>query len=210
MQQMPGRDAYLDGLLGEAIRLATVVYTMVHDHGSIHSILSQLGIKHRIIYMASGLDKRSALGKGANRYTPLIEYERYRDRRSILIGYLSFCRYRFCLAMRGQQPLFRELPFEDWWETDVIFFDGNLALTRKKLVFTLRNQEGGGHFDPEMRNTHYLALTKPVWMSTPNYGFGMMGGLELATMRQIAEEMRISVDFYLRILRLRQHHEKNS
>ena len=101
--------------------MATVVYTMVHDHGSIHSILSQLGIKHRIIYMASGLDKRSALGKGANRYTPLIEYERYRDRRSILIGYLSFCRYRLCLAMRGQQPLFRELPFEDWWETDVIF-----------------------------------------------------------------------------------------
>jgi hypothetical protein len=144
-------DAYDAGDKWEAIRLATVVFTLVHDHGNIHSILSQLGIKHKIIYMASGLDMPSALNRGANRYTPLIEYERYRDRKKYPDRIPEFLPISTFLAMRGQQPLLRELPFEDWWETDVIFFDGNLALTRKKLVFTLRNEEGGGHFSPEMR-----------------------------------------------------------
>ncbi len=199
-------DAYDAGEKWEAIRLATVVYTMVHDHGRIRSILSQLGIKHKIVYLASGLDKRAALGKGADRYTPLIEYEGYRDRKKYPDRIPEFLPLSTFLRVRGQQPLFRELPFEDWWETDVIFFDHAQTLTRQKLVFALRNQEGGGHFDPEMRNTNYLALSKPVWMFTPNYGFGLMDALELATMRQVAEELNVSIHAYQMIVRMKLQH----
>jgi len=87
------------------------------------------------------------------------------------------------------------------------FFDGESSLTRRKLVFVLRNQEGGSHFDGrDGTNPNFAALRKEVMMVTPGLGFGPMGGLELATMRQIAEELKISVQIYQRMLHWKRRH----
>ena len=122
--------AYDAGDKWEALRLASIIYTLVHDHKRIRSVLSQLGIKHKIVYLASGLDTQSALSQGAERHTPLIEYERYKDRKKFPDRIPEFLPLSTFLAMRGKQPLFRELPFQDWLETDIVFFEHKHALTR--------------------------------------------------------------------------------
>lgn len=191
--------AYDAGDVWEALRIATIVYIMVHDAGRNRSIFNQLGIKHHMMFMATGAEVSFDLRKRADRFTPLVEFESFREERrknANLKMVPRFVPVSTYWHRRGKQPALRQLTFEDWWETDIIFFDDEKALTRKKLVLTLRNQEGGSHLDPEVVNPNYLALRKPFWMVTLGYGFGQMAGLELATMRQIAEELKISIQTY--------------
>ena len=65
-------------------------------------------------------------------------------------------------------------------------------ISRRQLVFALRNNEGGGHFDPALLNPNYIALLRTVHMfSYPT--LNVCENLELAMMRQIAEELRLSL-----------------
>jgi hypothetical protein len=193
--------AYDAGEKYEAVRLAPIVFTIVHDGGKQHSLLSQIGVKHDIPWMSTARvispDKERGIFRSL-RYTPLIEYERFRDRKKYPHRIPDWLPISTFLKMRGLQPDLRRLPFEDWWESDIVFLDEeeDAVLTRKKLVLALRNQEGGSHYDPEVHNPNYLPLRQKVWMATPNYGFGWHLGLELATMRQIAEELKISTQAY--------------
>ena len=187
--------AYDTGEKWEALRLSVCVYNLVHDHGSIQSLLSQLDAKQKVPFVASGHEITDQIRKIANRFTPLIEFERYKDHPpgSRIPEFVPISTF---LKNRGAQPNFRMLSFEDWWETDLIFFEDKQVLSRKRLVFTLRNQEGGGHFSNEMRDRDYLALRQDVIMFSPGMGVGSMKDLEFATMRQIAEEVRISLAIY--------------
>jgi hypothetical protein len=182
--------AYDAGEPYEALRLATIVHTLVHDGGKIRSILSQMNVKHKILFIASGDIPAASLRASADRFTPLIEL----DRPAFDFGFVPICTY---YGRRGKHFAMRELPFEDWWERDIIFFDDSNALTRKKLVFALRNQEGGSHYDREVRDPNYRSFTQPVLMfSIGRRIMARMSLLELATMRQIAEELKLSLAFY--------------
>jgi hypothetical protein len=39
----------------------------------------------------------------------------------------------------------RGLSFDDWWTTEVIFWDSSFSLNRSRLVYALRHQDGGSH-----------------------------------------------------------------
>jgi hypothetical protein len=193
--------AYDAGNPWEALRLATIVYTLVHDAGKQHSLLSQLsGVKNEINWISTAIvidpNKERGIFRSL-RYTPLIQFQKYNQKKhpGRIPEWLPLSTW---LKLRGQMPLLRQLPFEDWWEKDMIFLDETegAVLTRKKLVLALRNQEGGSHYDPEVVNPNYLPLRRKVAMFTPNYGHGTFFGLELVTMRQIAEELVISLRFY--------------
>jgi hypothetical protein len=209
--------AYDAGDRWEALRLATIVYTLVLDAGSNHSILGQLGIKHKMLFMSSAavsaddvLNKDQYPFRNKPRYTPLIEYETYKDLREKDPKFKPiphFVPVSTYWGRRNMYPVLRELPFEDWWDSDLIFIDEDAALNRKKLVFTLRNQEGGSHFDGRGAiSPSYVKLRRPGFMALMNYGVGKYEGLELITMRQVAEEVRISVVIYKRMMRLKQQH----
>jgi hypothetical protein len=193
--------AYDEGDPWEALRLATIVFTLVHDAGKQHSVLSQLyGVKNEVIWMSTARtidpDKERGIFRSL-RYTPLIEFQKY-DQKKHPGRVPEWLPISTWLKLRGQKPFLKELPFEDWWENDVIFLDEEEAavLTRKKLVLALRNQEGGSHFDPEVTNPHYLPLRKKLAIYSFNHGHGIFFGLELVTMRQIAEELIISLQIH--------------
>lgn len=58
------------------------------------------------------------------------------------------------------------------------------------MVFALRNQEGGAHFDEELRDQDYAQMAHgTMWMSVWNGEERPMRELELATMRQVAWEL---------------------
>ena len=176
---------YDSGDHSEALRLATCVYNLVHDSGNIHSIMGQLGIKDTHMFLATNARDGAKLPVIVNRFTPLVEFERISDRPQFvpLITYFQ---------NRNAYFPVRNLSFNDWWNKDIIFLDGPHRMTRRQLVFALRNQEGGSHYDDEVRNPSFRPLKQPVWMITPGLGFGLMGDLELASMRQIAEEVELS------------------
>ena len=55
----------------------------------------------------------------------------------------------------------RMLRFNEWWDRDLVFRSGGdqHRMTRKKLVFALRNLDGGAHYDEEIRDPNYIEMT---------------------------------------------------
>lgn len=47
----------------------------------------------------------------------------------------------------------RKLPFSEWWEEPLIFFEDEV-LTRKELVLASANEDGGAHFDKAFKAEH--------------------------------------------------------
>ncbi len=97
----------------------------------------------------------------------------------------------------------KKLQFHDWWEKELIFrAPSGVSMNRRRLVFALRNQDGGGHFDPQLTDEAYVEFSRvPVWFENPEEMTVMtnQGGKpgyspirpfpHLPTMRQIAFEL---------------------
>jgi hypothetical protein len=180
----------------EALRLATTVAIIVHDGGKNHSILNHLGIKDKIDWHASN-DDVTGISAVMQRSTPLVKLDNTPDGPD----FVPLCSY-----VKNRDVLIgsRTLSFENWWTKDVIFSDSGKTLSRRDLVLTLRNQEGGSHFDEEVRHPYYGALKEQVFMvfpgaplsNLPAAGVQSVRNLALASMRQVAEEVRISLGIY--------------
>jgi hypothetical protein len=52
----------------------------------------------------------------------------------------------------------RQMPFGEWWEEPIFSDRQKTPLSRQALVLTLRNQEGGAHYDDEIKDTIFRAL----------------------------------------------------
>jgi hypothetical protein len=172
--------AYDAGEWWEALRLATAVYVLVHDGGKRNkSVLSELGIRGRLRFVASGFQYGPT---NVLRETHLLSTRVYSD---------GTAEYRPLLD--GAAWPHRELQFPNWWEKDIIFRDGRFVLTRKSLTFSLRNQEGGSHFDESVRDPNYLRFARQQLTTPYVVAHGQppkpILGAELATMRQIAWEL---------------------
>jgi hypothetical protein len=94
------------------------------------------------------------------------------------------------LGDRGGSSGRLELQFDSWWAKEHIYKDSQAELTRRRLVFALRHQDGGGHIG---------ALTNPSYVRLKG-GAGWFGGVGngppeqfvgavSATMRQVAWEV---------------------
>jgi hypothetical protein len=175
--------SYDDGNKWEALRLATAVHVIVHDAGGTKSLLKQLGIKGSLRFFASGpksnpnnLIRESLLvsvrifGDGSAEYVPRLDHNHHPP---------------------------RLVQFHEWWEEDIIFREGTFFLSRKRLVFVLRSQEGGSHFDPVLKDPNYLRFSREQ-ITTPYVSGGGTStpvlGAELATMRQVAWELTKTLD----------------
>lgn len=129
---------YDAGQLWEAKRIATAVYTLVHDPGRAgQSLLSQLGLKKGARFIASGLMDVTP-GNFMDCW-PLCGI-RMRDRQAYFVPHCH-----------GPVRRLRPMSFNDWWEKDLIFASSLMkhTINRKQLVYALRNREGGAHYDPK-------------------------------------------------------------
>lgn len=89
-------------------------------------------------------------------------------------------------------PWLKWLPFAEWWE-EIIFIDESAGqLTRKKLIETLRDKDGGSHYDADAPGGAYRRLKTEM-----HSGFRVNGaplsGAHFATVRQIAWELEESL-----------------
>ncbi len=170
--------SYDQGHKWEALRLATATFVLVHDGGkSAKSILSQMGIKNSMKFVASGseINPRNVaasmplvllkLGRGGMTYVPRLDHAPHKQ---------------------------KLISFDAWWEKDCIYASGRgrHKLNRKKLVFALRNLEGGSHYDAELKDPNYIqAAYGKDWVLESEDGEKPVRQLELATMRQVVWEL---------------------
>lgn len=140
-------EAFDEGFESEAKRLAVVLRLLLHDTSRSHSLLYQLGIKDRLDF----LDTRGTLDSKNQLPTLGLVTVRFSSAPSGLV-----IDYAAPLAMgrtEGKTPL----GFDPWWHEPVMEVDGTWS--RRQLVLTLANQEGGAHVDSSL-NDRYDALAR--------------------------------------------------
>lgn len=173
--------AYDAGETAEAKRLAATLRLLLHDTKHSKSLLSQLGLKKTLFFDTSaninednllptfGLVQAHVSHAGSNFVPPL-------DRP---IGH----------------PVWM-IPFEYWWNKRVIRIPRLLELTRAELVLTMADQDGGAHVDSEMEERYYRLTRENAigYQFTDSRGRSIpIGGLEGASVRQIAQEVLASL-----------------
>ena len=136
--------AYDSGFEGEALRLAATLRVLLHDSVSSRSLLGQLQVKDGLrfedtaLYPGPGLDQKAGL--------VIIQITTRTEARHVApLGDLS--------PARIHPPLL----FERWWTVRVIEGSQGRIYSRRDLVLTMANQDGGAHVDPDL-DADYAAL----------------------------------------------------
>jgi hypothetical protein len=165
----------------ESFRIATAIYAMVHDGGrNSRSILTQLGLR-------GGLRLSSKVN----------------IRPGNLLADMPLVVFRIsqqgpqCLPILDGGPLdgqSQQLQFGKWWEQTILAHSHRgLALSRRDLVFSMRNQDGGAHVDPNLTDEAYVRFSRihpgtPRFISTTTGEMPFTGIVE-ACMRHVGWEL---------------------
>jgi len=185
------------GILGQAFDtgkrvagypLATVIRVLVHDTPSSHALLAQLGelttmsfidtsspfIPGNLLRAHGGLVMmRMTTGVGAD-WVPKMELP---------------------VPPPGSEP--RDVSFQDWWKGDVMRDTQETMWSRRRMVLTIANKEGGAHIDPqqpvdvraiEEGNSMGWTYSDPINGNQP-----MSNGPLMPSIRQIAHELEQSI-----------------
>ena len=174
-----------------AYPLATAIRVLVHDTNSSHALLAQLDElptmqfcdtslpfnPNKVIETHGGLVLlKATTGTGAE-WAPLCEVP----------------------APPGAEP--RGIPFQSWWETDVMSDSQGTTWSRRRMVLAIANREGGAHIDPsqpvdvraiEEENSMGFGYSDPIEGDRP-----MSNGPLLPSIRQIAYELEQSITKHL-------------
>jgi hypothetical protein len=172
-------DSFDRGFDAEAKRIATVARVLVHDTQNSHALLGLLGKKNIYFFdSAPPLDPNNQMTE-----SPLLMMGTGKDN---------------YLAPLDSGPSFahRWRPFDGWWD-DPIFRDSQgRTLSRRELVLTAANQDGGAHVDPALNET-YADLGKNNslgWRVYDASGGKPMSGAVKAAIRQIGHEILRTLD----------------
>ena len=162
------------GMEEEAKRLAATIRILVHDTSLSHSLLGQVGKPLKFFDTSSDLDSNNILAHGG------------------LISILNEPQQVRYVAMLDNLPsnTIKIIDFDSWWNKPV-FVDGKgRKLTRKDLILTAANQDGGVHVDPSLDET-YANLSRNGLDMIVNHGRGarILDKPERAAIRQIAHEV---------------------
>ncbi len=166
-------DAYDQGFDGEAKRIAVSIRVLVHDTGSSISLLRQL-------------DRKS--GQFVDSAIPITPQNKSTHCGLAVMSsegrYVAFLDDQFSGSV-GQ------VDFDTWWNASVFVDSKGRELTRKDLVLTVANQDGGAHVDPKLNGT-YADLSRNNslgWFYRDGTISEPIVGPEKAAIRQICHEV---------------------
>ncbi|MDO8282591.1 MAG: hypothetical protein Q7U10_08235 [Thermodesulfovibrionia bacterium] len=174
------------GFLGEAKRLATTIRVLLHDTNKSQSLLGLLGMKNSLKYINT-----------ANQHDP-----------NNLFAHHGLLGMRFgsggpsYWAPLGDGPPSRynrqTCTFDEWWNENVIIDKRGGVFSRRNLVLSLANMDGGAHVDP-LLDKAYSELTRSDsvgWMISDGTEARPLSDIELHSVRQIAYELMQSLNAY--------------
>jgi hypothetical protein len=185
--------AYDSGKFWEAKRLAAVAYILLYDGGQT-ALLDQLGLKSAMLFTSTVAppDSRPIL--------PL----------AIIQGSIQDGKVSYVPFLDEWSTSRRELKWSKWMSETVYELGSGKKLSRKNLIYLLRNKMGGGHVDGAIENealnwlksgAHEIRADGP-WRDAngnpvdnvpfPDQYSGRIPNGHWATMRQIAWELDYS------------------
>ena len=165
-------NAYDSGFTGEAKRMAVSLRVLLHDTPNSRSLLGQLNRKNTQFY-----DSASPINP-SNKAT-----------HSGLVGILVAGGEGKPIAFLDDNPRgSRQANFESWWETPVFVDSKGQVLTRKDLVLTVADQDGGAHVDPKLEE-RYAELSRHNSMGWFHISGTPIKEVERAAIRQITHEV---------------------
>jgi hypothetical protein len=189
--------AYDAGNLWEAKRLAVTAFILVEDAGrKQQSLLTQLNLKQSIQFTSTV--------KPADANSPLPLCIINVDMPNGTFTYSPF--------LHEHSTHRTALKFSRWYSEPVFGIEGGKKLSRKNLIYALRNQMGGGHVDDHIKDeaVHWLTrgahkiecdggwqdedgkVLNEVPFAKPMQSGSVPNG-HLATMRQIAWELDYTI-----------------
>lgn len=162
----------------------------MHHTKSSKSLLTQLKVQDKLDF----LDTASAINPNNLLPTPgllLLRMETKQDG-------TSETRYVPPLGMARPHPP-RQRGFPGWWTDPVLKTDA--VWTRKQLILSLANQEGGAHVDPDLNNkfenlvtNNGLGWTTVTDLARDPVGVPALGNPVAGAVRQIAYELEASLE----------------
>ena len=159
----------------EAKRLALTIRILVHNTSSSHSLLRQMGKNLKFFDTSSDLDPHNILPHSG-----------------LIAALLAEPRQTRYVAMLDNLPpnTVKMTDFDSWWNKPVFSDKQGRKLTRKDLILTAANQDGGAHIDPSLDKT-YANLSRNGLGLIVNHSAGekTMDKPERAAIRQIAHEV---------------------
>jgi len=166
--------AYDDGDAVEAVRIAIVIRVLCHDTGKSASLLGQLGVKDQMQLVTTA-------GTLSSSEQQQLDYAE-------LLGGMTF----------GANPTYNPIPAgaptiacPDWWEQPVFLRDGKL-ISRKLVVLSAANKDGGAHVDAP--NANLMAMKDGFWIKTFTNADGVKisepsGNIHFRMLRRLADEL---------------------
>jgi len=168
--------AFDEGFESEAKRMAVVIRIFIHDTKFSTSLLTHLKKKDILFYDTAneydpynlaptiGLVCMQCGPEGAKYIAPLDDNIRVQN---------------------------KKVPFEKWWEKIVIADTKGNKLTRKDLILSITNKDGGAHIDKKLDEDYanLIKLNTIGWKYFSGELEGNMQGAELASVRQITYEL---------------------
>lgn len=171
-------DAFDQEFEDEAARMAQVVRILFHNTKSSHALLHQLGTQDtKILDTSMELVSGNLLGE-----MPLLQTG---------IGGSTGTKF---YAPLSDSIFKRYIPGTNWWQQIVFKHQSTHEFSRRRLVLTLTNQDGGAHVDPAL-DDEYRDIVKDAFGIRFVRGESEMPRNDPAaeTMRQIAHEVLISL-----------------
>jgi hypothetical protein len=171
-------ERYDSGIKAEAKRMAVALRILLHDTSNSTSLLCALGEKEAIQY-----------------YDSIEEIDSEKT--------ISFLGVRITVTRDGATFVPRltvppkKVTFDEWWNRIVIFTPAeNIEFTRKDIILSLANTDGGAHVDPELERDYWALSRMKItgWNVRTQDGAGIVEhGPELALVRESAHEIVMSL-----------------
>jgi len=167
-------DSFDKGFKGEAKRIAVILRILFHDTRVSHSLLGQL-------------DKKNY--KFLSTAIPVMSENEATHYGLVFIG-MKGKETKF-VPMLDEVPYHNWMKFDDWWN-EIIFIDKNKTqFSRKDIILTVSNQDGGAHVDPKL-DEKYINLSKNNSLDISVFSenkFVKLTKPEQAALRQIGHEV---------------------
>lgn len=182
-------EAYDDGDITEAQRLAVTIRVLVNDTRTQTSLFKHLGVKGRLLFTDTHVRSPGGLPKGA-----IILHAGLAQVQMPIGGDVTFAPPLGNLSPERTGP---PMPFGKWWGNMLVKDLHGESFSRSDFVLSVADQDGGAHIDRRLR-PKYAALTRGNSMglsgSSADGGVAPLGrSIALVTVRQIAYEVQETV-----------------
>jgi hypothetical protein len=129
-----------------ALSISTAIRVLIHDTSQSVSLLSHLGKKDTRFLSTSNTNARECVHLGLVRRINVGVHDGVGGEAK----YWPLCDETYFPSPVGGVML----DYDDWWEHEIVFQSNDSCLTRKDLVLTMANKDGGAHFDKKIQKKY--------------------------------------------------------